>query len=65
MAEKITAFHLCLFVDKTAKTSAVPLQPVPLPSGPWEKLSIDILGPFETAVWNCQYALTLIDYCSK
>ncbi len=41
----------------------VPLQPVP--SAPWDKLSIDIVGPFETAAWNCRYALTLTDYYSK
>ena len=63
--QKITACQLCLSLDKTAKTSAVPLQPVPLPSAPWEKLAMDIVGPFETAVWDCRYALTLTDYYSK
>ncbi len=39
--------------------------PLPLPSAPWEKLAIDIVGPFETAAWNCRYALTLTDCYSK
>lgn len=65
VAEKITACQLCLSLDKNAKASAVQLQPVPLTSASCEKLEIDIVGPFETAVWDCQYALTLTDYYSK
>lgn len=56
---------MCLSSDKTAKTSAVPLQPVPFPTVPWDTVAIDVLGPFETAVWDCRYALTLVDYHSK
>uniref|UniRef100_A0A3B3RYT1 Gypsy retrotransposon integrase-like protein 1 n=1 Tax=Paramormyrops kingsleyae TaxID=1676925 RepID=A0A3B3RYT1_9TELE len=63
--DKIAACQLCLSLDKTTKVSQVPLQPVPLPSAPWEKLAIDIVGPFETAVWDCRYAITLTDYYSK
>ncbi len=44
--EKVTNYKLCSSLDKTAKASAVPLQPVTLPSAPWEKLVIDIVGPF-------------------
>lgn len=65
VADKMYACQLSLSLDKTAKTSAVTLQPVPLPSAPWEKLAIDIISPFETAVWDCRYALTLTDYYSK
>ncbi len=32
---------------------------------PWEKLAINFVGPFETAAWDCIYALTLTDYYSK
>lgn len=28
----------------------------------WEKLSIDTVGPFETAVWDCHYMLTLTPF---
>lgn len=62
VANKISACQLCLSLDKTAKTSTPPLQHVPLP---WDKLAIDIVDPFKTAVWDCLYALTLIDYYSK
>ncbi len=60
---KVTNCQLCSSLDKTAKASMVPLQPVP--SAPWDKLSIDIVGPFETAAWNCRYGLTLTDCYSK
>ena len=55
----------CSQHDKTAVTRVSPLQPVPLPNGAWEKLAIDIVGPFNTAAQNCRYAITLIDYYSK
>lgn len=51
--------------DKTATVSAAPLQPVPFPSSPWEKMAIDIVGPFETASWDCRHLMTLIDYHTK
>ncbi|RXN33780.1 meprin A subunit beta-like protein [Labeo rohita] len=60
--EYIQACQLCLSSDKTANTSAAPLQPVPFPSTPWDKVAVDVVGPFDTAVWDCRYALTLIDY---
>jgi len=51
--------------------SCVPCQytatliPVDHPNGPWEKVGIDITGPFEHAIWDCRYVLTLTDYYSK
>ncbi len=42
-----------------------PHNPVELPSASWEKVSIDIVGPFETAPSECRYAITLMDYFSK
>ncbi|RXN30168.1 Integrase core domain [Labeo rohita] len=53
----------CQLNDKTAKP--VPLIPVELPSSAWEKIAIDIMGPFEAASWDCHYAITLVDYFSK
>lgn len=62
--EHIQTCQMCLSSDKTANISAALLQPVPFPSVPWDKVATDVVGPFETAVWDC-YALTLIDYHSK
>lgn len=56
---------LCPKMDKSARVCEAPLQPVPLPEGPWRKLGIDIVGPFETAKWDCKFAITLTDYYSK
>uniref|UniRef100_A0A1A7WTA5 Gypsy retrotransposon integrase 1 n=1 Tax=Iconisemion striatum TaxID=60296 RepID=A0A1A7WTA5_9TELE len=32
---------------------------------PLEKLAMDLVGPLETAFWDCKYAITLTDYHSK
>ncbi|XP_037611722.1 uncharacterized protein K02A2.6-like [Sebastes umbrosus] len=63
--DSINACATCQMNDKSAKTHAAPLQPVPLPNGPWQKVGIDIVGPFESATWDCRYAVTLIDYYTK
>uniref|UniRef100_A0AAR2KIN6 Gypsy retrotransposon integrase-like protein 1 n=1 Tax=Pygocentrus nattereri TaxID=42514 RepID=A0AAR2KIN6_PYGNA len=55
----------CLQHDKTAITHTAPLHPVPIPKAAWEKVAIDIVGPFHHAVHDCRYAMTLIDYYSK
>lgn len=53
--------RLCQKVDKSAWTVTVPLQPVPFPDAPWTKLGMDIVGPLDTAVWDCKYVIILID----
>lgn len=63
--EKVKNCQVCVSSDKTAIVSAAPLQPVPYPSGPWEKVTVDIVGLFETATWDCQYMITLTDYHNK
>nr|XP_055067975.1 uncharacterized protein K02A2.6-like [Misgurnus anguillicaudatus] len=69
MDESVTCFisscQLCQVSDKTAKLNSAPLQPVPFPAEPWRKVAMDVVGPFESATWDCRYALTLIDYHSK
>lgn len=55
----------CQSNDKSAVTHPAPLQPVQFPDGPWKKLGLDIVGPFETATPACRYAITLTDYHSK
>ena len=62
--EAIATCDLCQTSDKVGKTRNTPLQPVPLPPGPWKKLGIDITGPFESTR-ECKYAIVLIDYYSK
>lgn len=63
--QQVKVCQLCQSCDKTATPAAAPLQPVPFPSQPWEKLAVDIVGPMETAPWDCRYAITLTDYHSK
>lgn len=61
----IKACVTCQSHDKSAVTRTSPLQPVPYPTGAWEKLAIDVVGPFEKAPLDCRFAITLIDYYSK
>ncbi|KAK7877730.1 hypothetical protein WMY93_030544 [Mugilogobius chulae] len=55
----------CKQNDKTSVTHDAPLQPVPLPAAAWEKVSVDIIGPFETAPSDCRFAISLVDNFSK
>ncbi len=55
----------CQLHDKTARTTHAPLTPVQYPEGPWQKLGMDVVGPFEIGPASCRYAITLIDYYSK
>ncbi|XP_064479116.1 uncharacterized protein K02A2.6-like [Ornithodoros turicata] len=61
----ILGCDICQTADKSAKTAPGPLTPVKIPEGPWEKVSMDVVGPFEKAPQNCRYMITLIDYHSR
>uniref|UniRef100_A0A3B3T9U7 Gypsy retrotransposon integrase-like protein 1 n=1 Tax=Paramormyrops kingsleyae TaxID=1676925 RepID=A0A3B3T9U7_9TELE len=63
--EAIKSCITCGQHDKTAVTHAAPLMPVPTPSAAWDKVAIDIVGPFHDAVQECRFAVTLIDYYSR
>jgi len=51
----------CVVSGKSVRPSPGNLHPVPLPTGPWRKLSMDIAGQFIAH----RYMLVTIDYCSK
>lgn len=55
----------CRQNDKSTVTHNAPLQSVPLPAAAWEKVSVDIVGPFKIAPADCRFAITLADYYSK
>lgn len=57
--------HVCQTADKSAKTAPPPMLAVPLPSSPWEKIGMDIVGPYENAPQDCRFMITLIDYYSR
>ncbi len=56
---------VCQNSDKTAYTHTLPLQPVTLPAQSWQKLAIDICGPFEYGSQECRFAIVVMDYYSK
>lgn len=63
--ELVRTCVICQSCDKSARTFPAPLQPVPLPDAAWEKIAIDIVGPFTQASADCRFAITVIDYYSK
>ncbi len=63
--KQVSSCELCQKLDKSAQTVTAPLQPVPFPDVPCSKLGMDIVGAFDTAVWDCKYIITLVDYHSK
>ncbi|KRZ16382.1 Jerky -like protein-like [Trichinella zimbabwensis] len=48
----------CSEMDKTAKAHCAPLNSVPLPSAAWEKLAVDLVGPFHSAKVSLYYLQT-------
>ncbi|XP_064465196.1 uncharacterized protein K02A2.6-like [Ornithodoros turicata] len=56
---------ICQATDKSAKPVPAPLQPVPLPAKLWQKLAIDIVGPFQSAPYSARFAITLMDYYTR
>ncbi|XP_049520592.1 retrovirus-related Pol polyprotein from transposon opus [Dermacentor silvarum] len=61
----IRSCAICQSADKSAKNSPTPLQPIPLPDKPWDKIAIDIVGPFERAPTDCRFVISVVDYFSK
>ena len=61
----VTNCAACAKSDKSAKVEKAPVVPVQLPDGPWEKLGLDIAGPFATAPINERFLIVLVDYRSK
>ena len=55
----------CIVSGKSARPVPGPLQPVPLPSGPWRKLALDFAGEFTAAPAHQRYLLVAMDYNTK
>ena len=54
---------MCASSDKPYRTYQAPLTPTPPLEGLWQKVAIDIMGPFKTM--NGKYVIVLVDYFSK
>jgi RNase H-like domain found in reverse transcriptase/Reverse transcriptase (RNA-dependent DNA polymerase)/Integrase zinc binding domain/Integrase core domain len=55
----------CIVSGKSIRPAPGPLQPVPLPAGPWKKLSLDIAGEFITAPHHQRFIIVAMDYYTK
>ena len=55
--------HVCALSDKPNRTYQAPLNPTLPPEGPWQKVAMDIMGPFKTM--KGKYTIVLVDYFSK
>ena len=53
----------CAESDKPYKCQTPPLTPVPLPERVWQKVAMDIMGPFPDG--KHKFAIVLVDYYSK
>lgn len=63
--EFVKSCVVCSSCDKSAKLHTPPLCPIELPSAPWVKLGMDIVGPFHGLDSSSKFALVLMDYYSK
>lgn len=55
----------CAASGKSGKSEPVPTTAIRPPTRPWQKLAIDITGPFHTAPNHQRYIVALCDYFSK
>ena len=59
----ISNCEICTTSDRTQRSFEVPLHPVPLPEGPWQRIAVDIKGPIKGS--RFKYLIVAIDYFSK
>ncbi|KAJ1124181.1 hypothetical protein NDU88_002642 [Pleurodeles waltl] len=52
----------CSLSDKTRSTRKAPLSPVEVPTKPWDKLGLDIVGPLTCPGSRARFILVLVDY---
>ncbi len=58
----------CLGCQDSAKSNPkqkIPVKEIPTPKNPWEKVAIDVTGPFAVAPQSHRFIVVLIDYHSK
>ena len=55
----------CIMADKSCRPAIPPVKPIPYPSKPWEKLSIDIIGELHGCPQSHRFVIVLIDLHSK
>lgn len=55
----VKSCHGCQITSAYPKPE--PISPTPLPTGPWQELAIDLLGPLTSG----QYVLVVVDYFSR
>ena len=63
--ESIKTCMPCERSEKSQPRSPYQTTVIPRPKEPWEKLAIDVTGPFATAPINSKYTVVLIDYHSS
>ncbi|XP_078503469.1 uncharacterized protein LOC144762184 [Lissotriton helveticus] len=56
---------ICKSSDKSHKVRSPPMEPVQLPERAWEKIGVDLVGPFYLLPSCSRFAIVAIDYYSK
>ena len=57
--------NLVFLSGKSVHPHVAPLQPIPWPSQPWDKIQIDIVSELHGAPQNYRYLIVVHDVCSK
>ena len=55
----------CILSGKSVHPHVAPLQLIPWPSQPWDKIQIDIVAELHVAPQNYRYLIVVHDLCSK
>uniref|UniRef100_A0A915HGI5 RNA-directed DNA polymerase n=1 Tax=Romanomermis culicivorax TaxID=13658 RepID=A0A915HGI5_ROMCU len=63
--ETISHCQGCQDSAKSNPQLMIPTDPLPLPKSPWEKIVMDVTGPFVMAPYQNEFAIMVIDYLSS
>jgi transposase InsO family protein len=61
----VRSCEACIVTGKSISPSPGPLHPLPLPSGPWRRISVDIAGEFVAAPQHQRFLIVAVDHYSK
>lgn len=63
--QSLVECSVCAAHSKSSVPCSPPLQPIPLPEGPWRDLQLDIIGPLAGGHPQCRFGLVLVDRYSR
>ncbi len=61
----VGACEPCIISGKSISQTPGPLQPLPLPAGPWRRISVDVAGEFKAAPHHQRFLIVVTDHYSR